>query len=67
MKLSPVLFLLPLTGSTVVPFVFVVVIVPTVGIHHGTCDVFGSGRHHHFVFALVSSQSEDRFCGVSVG
>jgi len=57
-KLSPALFLLPLTGSTVVP---------AVGVHNGACDVIGSGHHHHFVSALVSTQSEDRFRRVSGG
>lgn len=60
-------FLPPLIGSTAVPFVFVVMVVPTVGVHHGTCDVFYSGRYHHFVSTLVSAQSKDRFRGVSGG
>ena len=55
------LFPVLMINRTIAPFA------AAVGIYHGTCNLFGSGRHHHFVSALVFGQNEDRVRGVSAG
>ena len=55
MELPPVALSLQLTGSTIVSFVLVAMIVTSVGVHDGACDIFGSGCHNHLVPTLVSA------------
>ena len=43
------------------------IVLIAVGVHHGTRDLFSSGRYHHFVPSVVFGQCEDRICGVSGG